>query len=53
MGQLQLVITLHKDVDDIEQGETLLNIVRQKLTDHPEVEIQGRVTNRFPNAEPN
>lgn len=50
---MQLVVTLRKEVEDPEEGRRLVEIVQQKLQDHPEVEITAHVTNHFDLTEPN
>lgn len=36
---MRLTIVLRKEVPNIEQAQTLTNIVKQKLAEHPEIEI--------------
>ncbi len=40
---MNLTIVLRKEVDDTAQAQTLTDIVRDKLLDHPEVEISASV----------
>lgn len=49
---MQLVITLRKEVEDPEEGEHIYGLVRERLADRPDVEIQGHITNHF-REEPN
>lgn len=44
---MQLVITLRKDVADRDEGEQIYELVKTRLEDHPEVEVNGHVTNHF------
>ena len=44
---MQLIVTLRKEVADADAGRTVLDMVKQKLTDHPEVTITGHVTSHF------
>lgn len=44
---MQLVITLRKEVDDPDEGQNIFNIVKDRLSDHPEVKITAHVTNHF------
>lgn len=49
---MQLVITLRKDVADRDEGERVYVMVKEKLTDRPDVKITGHVTNHFELEEP-
>lgn len=51
MAKMILTITLRRDVPDQETGEFILNLVRERLQDHPEVDIKGHVTNHFNDEE--
>ncbi|MBA7649715.1 hypothetical protein ES703_57513 [subsurface metagenome] len=42
-----LTIVLRKEVPDPESGEFLYNLVKERLNDHPEVEVKGHITNHF------
>ena len=44
---ITLQIILRKEVDTIEQGRTLYEIVKQKLSDHPDITIAGTIANHF------
>lgn len=44
---MKLVITLRKEVADRDEGEALYQLVKQKLSDRPDVKISGHVTNHF------
>ena len=44
---MYLVITLRKEVADPDEGLFIYNLVKERLNDHPEVEITGHVTNHF------
>lgn len=45
--QFKLIVVLRKGTDTPEEAEALYNIVKQKLADHPEIEISGHVTNHY------
>lgn len=47
-----LTIVLRKEVPNEAQGIALYEIVKQKLSDHPEVKISGNVNNPLPEPEP-
>lgn len=42
-----LVITLRKEVPDRETGKAIYDLVRGRMIDRPDVDIQGHVTNHF------
>ena len=44
---MQLIVTLRKEVEDPEEGRRLVQIVQDKLSDHPEVKITAHVTNHY------
>lgn len=44
---MKLVVTLRKDVEDAVEGLAIYELVKQRLSDHPEVETAGHVTNHF------
>lgn len=44
---MNLVITLRKDVPDRETGETIFNLVKERLNDRPDIIVTGHVTNHF------
>ncbi|MBA7653709.1 hypothetical protein ES703_61566 [subsurface metagenome] len=46
-----LTITLRKEVPDSESGKYLYNLVKERLNDHPEVEVKGHVTNHYDEEE--
>lgn len=48
---MELVITLRKKIDTADQGRVIYELVKQRLADHPEVRVQGHVTNHFPREE--
>ena len=52
MENMQLVITLRKDVPDRETGKAIFELVKQRMEDRPEVVITGHVTNHFDLEEP-
>lgn len=41
---MQLTIALRKEVADIAQGQQLFDIVKNKLSEHPEVVITGQIS---------
>lgn len=45
--QMNLIITLRKEVPDREAGRAIYDLVKQKMADRPDVEIAGHVTNHF------
>lgn len=49
---MQLVITLRKDVADRDTGKEIFELVKQKLTDRPDIKVTGHVTNHFELEEP-
>ncbi len=44
---MYLTIALRKEVDTFEQAQTLLDVVSEKLKDHPEVQISGSVSEQL------
>ena len=44
---MQLVITLRKEVDTEQTAQTLLDLVRERLEDHPDVEINAHTSKRL------
>jgi len=44
---MNLVITLRKEVADRDEGEAIFNMVKERLSDRPDVEVSGHVTNHF------
>lgn len=49
---MKLIIILEKSVENPEQGEALFSVVRERLSDNPDVEISGRVVEDFVIEEP-
>jgi len=47
-----LTIVLRKEVETVEQGQTLVDIVKTKLADHPEIQISGSCSEQLKPAEP-
>lgn len=45
---MKLTIVLRKEVVDENQAQILYDIVKQRLDDHPEVEITGSVSSSLP-----
>lgn len=48
---MQLVITLRKEVDDRDQGEMILELVKTRLADRTDIKVTGHVTSYFPESE--
>ena len=48
MNKMQLIIALRKEVVDENQAQIPYDIVKQRLEDHPEVEISGSVSSTLP-----
>ncbi len=48
---MQLVITLRKDVADQAEGQQVCELVKQKLEDHPDIKVDGHITNHFTESE--
>ncbi len=47
MADMNLVITIRKEVADRDQGELIFRLVEQKLSDRPDLTLTGHVTNHF------
>ena len=47
MDKMQLVITLRKEVEDPEEGQQIYDLVKDRLADREDVEVQGHLTNHF------
>jgi len=45
--KLYLAIMLRKEVETVEQGRALLDVVKAKLEDQPTVEVSGGVSVKF------
>jgi len=45
--KMYLVITLRKEVPDRETGRAILDLVKTKLADRPDIKIAGSVNNHF------
>lgn len=50
--QMYLVITLRRPVDDQAQGTQIYELIKERLTDRPDVDVTGHVTNHFDLGEP-
>lgn len=50
--QMILTIVARKPVADPEEGQQVYEWVKQKLSERPDVEISGHVTNHFDLEEP-
>lgn len=44
---MQLVITIRREVANREQGESIYNVVKERLEEHPDLKVTGHVTNHF------
>ncbi len=44
---MYVIITLRVEVPDRETGRSIFDLVRERLTDRPEVVIAGHITNHF------
>lgn len=47
MDQMFLVITLRREVPDKPAAKTMVQIVKNKLADHPEVSIKSHTTDHY------
>lgn len=45
--QMYVVITARKPVETQEQGRAVYDLIKQKLTEHPEIKLTGQVSNHF------
>ncbi|MBA7618971.1 hypothetical protein ES703_26303 [subsurface metagenome] len=52
MDKMYLVITLRKEVPDRDTGKALYELVKERMVDHPDVEVHGLVSNHFDLEEP-
>jgi len=44
---MQLTIVLRKEVPDAAAAQVLLDIVKAKLADHPDIDVNGSVSERL------
>ena len=44
---MYLIITLRKEVPDRDAGRAIYELVKERLTDRPDVKITGQVSNHF------
>ncbi len=44
---MNVVITLRKEVPDRETGKAIYDLVKARMTDRPDVVVNGHVTNHF------
>lgn len=49
---MHLVVTIRKVVPDRDTGFALFELIKERLTDKPEIEIHGHVTNHFESQTP-
>lgn len=45
--KMYVVISLRKEVPDRETGRAIYDLVKERLTDRPDVKITGLVSNHF------
>lgn len=45
--KMYLTITLRKEVPDREAGRAIFTLVKERLSDRPDVKINGSVSNHF------
>lgn len=45
--EMYVVITLRKPIPDPEAGRNIYDIVKQRMSDRPDVEVRGHITNHF------
>lgn len=48
---MYLTVVLRKEVADEAQGEALYNIVKDKMSDHPDVTVSGTINSTLPKPE--
>lgn len=44
---MYVIITLRKEVPDRDAGKAIYDLVKERLTDRPDVKITGHVSNHF------
>lgn len=49
---MQLVITVRKDVPDVDEGTEYFEWVKQHLAERPDLKITGHLTNHFEQSPP-
>lgn len=49
---MQLIITLRKEVANPPEARQIYELVKEKLSDHPEVIVTGHLTNHFVDEDP-
>ena len=42
-----LVVTARKEVPDRDAGKTIYDLIKARMSDRPDVQLQGHVTNHF------
>lgn len=47
MDEMYLIITLRKEVADSAEGKAIFDLVKNRLTDKPEIIVTGSVANHF------
>lgn len=51
-SDMQVVITLRKEVADRDEGKMIFELVKMKLVDRPDIVVTGHITNHFTETEP-
>ncbi len=46
---IQVIVTLRKTVEDIDAGKVLIALVKVRMADKPDVQVDGHVTARIEN----
>jgi len=47
MDKMYLIITLRKEVPDREAARAIYDVVKTRLEDRPDIQIQGHCSNHF------
>ncbi|MBA7678088.1 hypothetical protein ES703_86359 [subsurface metagenome] len=45
--EMQLTITLRKEVPDRDAGRAIYELIKERMADRPDVKLTGHVTNHF------
>jgi len=45
--QMYLILTIRKPVDDRDQARTIVDLIKDRLTDRPDLDVSAHVTNHF------
>ena len=49
---MYVIITLRKEVPDRETGRATYDLVKERLADHPDVDVKGAISNHFDTVQP-